>query len=133
MHRHFPGGPGVLSRRRFLQGLAAGGVVAGLGAAARPAWALKSPNEPVVLAGTDFDLVVGETPVDFTGRVRPAVTVNGSLPAPILRWREGTTVTVRMSASCDPEPTGSPHSETSPSMQSTTSPPTQTSSSTLRR
>jgi CopA family copper-resistance protein len=88
--------PGDASRRRFLQGLAAGGVVAGLGAWPRPAWALASPNEPVVLAGTDFDLVVGEMPVDFTGRVRPAVTVNGSLPAPVLRWREGTTVTVRV-------------------------------------
>ena len=82
-----------LSRRRFLQGLAAGGVIA---AWPRPSWALKSPNEPVVLAGTDFDLLVGETPVDFTGRVRPAVTVNGSLPAPVLRWREGTTVTLRV-------------------------------------
>jgi CopA family copper-resistance protein len=88
--------PGGASRRRFLQGLAAGGVVAGLGAWPRPSWALKSPNETVVLAGTDYDLVVGETPVDFTGRVRPAVTVNGSLPAPTLRWREGTTVNLRV-------------------------------------
>jgi CopA family copper-resistance protein len=84
------------SRRRFLQGLAAGGVIAGVGAWPRPAWALKSTGEATVLAGTDFDLVVGETPVDFTGRVRPAVTVNGSLPAPTLRWREGTTVTLRV-------------------------------------
>ena len=30
--------------------------------------------------------------MDFTGRVRPAITVNGTVPAPILRWREGTTV-----------------------------------------
>jgi CopA family copper-resistance protein len=98
--------PGDVSRRRFLQGLAAGGVVAGLGAWPRPTWALQSPNEPVLLAGTEFDLVVGETPVDFTGRVRPAVTVNGSLPAPTLRWREGTTVTLRVRNAL---PAGSPH------------------------
>lgn len=85
------------SRRRFLQGLAAGGVLAGFGGFSAPGWALKSPVGSPVLAGTDFDLVIGETLVDFTGRVRPAVTVNGSLPAPVLRWREGTTVTLRVS------------------------------------
>jgi CopA family copper-resistance protein len=84
------------SRRRFLQGLAAGGTLAGFGAWPRPSWALTSAGEATVLAGTDFDLVIGETPVDFTGRVRPAVTVNGSLPAPTLRWREGSTVTLRV-------------------------------------
>lgn len=49
-----------------------------------------------VLSGTHFDLTIGESIVNFTGRHRPAVTVNGSLPAPLLRWREGTTVTLRV-------------------------------------
>ena len=84
------------SRRRFLQGLAAGGAVASFGLWPRAGWALRAPGQPQVLAGTDFDLVIGETPMDFTGRVRPAVTVNGSLPAPILRWQEGSTVTLRV-------------------------------------
>ncbi len=35
--------------------------------------------------------------MNITGRPRPAVTVNGSLPAPVLRWREGDTVTLRVS------------------------------------
>src|SRR5688500_12886568 len=35
--------------------------------------------------------------MNFTGRTRPAITVNGSLPAPLLRWREGTTVNLRVS------------------------------------
>ena len=34
--------------------------------------------------------------MDFTGSPRVAVTVNGSVPAPTLRWREGDTVTVRV-------------------------------------
>ncbi|HEY7672965.1 MAG TPA: copper resistance system multicopper oxidase, partial [Gammaproteobacteria bacterium] len=34
--------------------------------------------------------------VDFTGTPGVATTVNGSLPAPILRWREGDTVTLRV-------------------------------------
>src|SRR5690606_11252117 len=49
-----------------------------------------------VLAGTDFDLAIGRTPVAIGGRVASATTVNGSLPGPILRWREGDTVTLRV-------------------------------------
>jgi FtsP/CotA-like multicopper oxidase with cupredoxin domain len=55
------------------------------------------PGNGNVLSGTSFDLSIGETPMNFTGRTRPAITVNGSLPAPILRWREGTTVDLRVS------------------------------------
>ncbi len=80
----------TVSRRRFVQGLAGGGALLSLRPAS--AWALATPGNPGVLAGTDFDLTIGETPVNFTGRTRMAATVNGSLPAPILRWREGTTV-----------------------------------------
>ncbi|WP_149193466.1 copper resistance system multicopper oxidase [Luteimonas suaedae] len=90
------GAPIRPSRRRFVQGLAAGGAIAGLGLWPRPGWALKSPGHDTVLAGTEFDLVIGETPMNITGRVRPAITVNGSLPAPVLRWREGTTVQLRV-------------------------------------
>ncbi|MDQ3511425.1 MAG: multicopper oxidase domain-containing protein, partial [Pseudomonadota bacterium] len=84
------------SRRRFVQGLAGSGAITGLGLWPRQVWALKSPGDPVVLSGTQFDLTIGETPMNITGRVRTAVTVNGSLPAPVLRWREGETVTLRV-------------------------------------
>lgn len=85
----------ALSRRRFIEGLAAGGAVATLGWP-KPTWALKSAGEPQIIAGTEFDLAIGETPMNFTGRTRPAITVNGSLPAPTLRWREGDTVRLRV-------------------------------------
>jgi CopA family copper-resistance protein len=49
-----------------------------------------------VLAGTEFNLTIAETPVDFTGAPRMATTVNGSIPAPTLRWREGDTVTLHV-------------------------------------
>ncbi|HSM12121.1 MAG TPA: copper resistance system multicopper oxidase [Lysobacter sp.] len=91
-----PDDPSKPSRRRFVQGLAATGAVAGLGLWPKPVWAVKSPGHPVVLSGTEFDLSIGETPINVTGRTRPAVTVNGSLPAPVLRWREGDTVTLRV-------------------------------------
>ena len=94
------------SRRRFVQGLAAGGAVAGLGLWPQSSWAMKSPGESNVLSGTEFDLVIGETPMNFTGQTRTAVTVNGSLPAPLLRWREGTTVNLRVSNAL---PVGSIH------------------------
>ncbi len=34
--------------------------------------------------------------VDVTGRMRPAVAVNGSIPGPTLRWREGEEVTIHV-------------------------------------
>ena len=36
------------------------------------------------------------------GAVRPAIVVNGSIPAPLLRWREGTTVNLRVSNALPP-------------------------------
>ena len=83
------------SRRRFVQGLSAAGV-AGLSSSLwLPAWA-RTEYRPQTLRGTEFDLVIGETPVNFTGAPRMATTINGSVPAPTLRWREGDTVTLRV-------------------------------------
>src|SRR3546814_260725 len=91
-----------LSRRRFVQGLAVGGAVAGLGLWSKPSWALKAPGQTEVLSGTDFRLTIGETPMNFTGNTRTAITVNGSIPAPILRWREGDTVNLYVSNALPP-------------------------------
>ena len=89
----------TLSRRRFVQGLAFGGVVAGAGLGRIPA-ALASGAALAVpgteLRGTDLNLAIGRSAVNFTGRTRSAITVNGSLPAPILRLREGDTVNLRV-------------------------------------
>ena len=86
-----------VDRRAFVKGLAMGGVVAGLGAWGDRAWAQDARTRQATraLTGTDFDLNLGETLVNFTGSPRIAHTVNGSLPAPILRWKEGDTVTLR--------------------------------------
>ena len=84
------------SRRTFVKGLAAGGLLGGLGLWRPPVWAVTSPGEPHVLTGSDFELFIGETPVNFTGTARTALTINGSLPGPLLRWREGDTVTLRV-------------------------------------
>ncbi|WHL19316.1 copper resistance system multicopper oxidase [Stenotrophomonas acidaminiphila] len=88
----------VLSRRRFVQGLALGGVVAGSGLwrASDALAAVPRTLAASELRGTDLSLAISRSTVDFTGRARSAVTVNGSLPAPILRWREGDTVSIRV-------------------------------------
>lgn len=102
MNTRNPPGPGALpmpSRRLFVQGLAAGGVVAGIAAVGVPQRALAAATAtprlagaPAVLSDTRIELAIGESLANFTGRTRPAITVNGSLPAPILRWREGQSV-----------------------------------------
>ena len=84
------------TRRTFVKGLAATGILGGMGMWRTPVWAVTSPGQPNVLSGNDFDLFIGETPVNITGAARTAMTINGSLPGPILRWREGETVTLRV-------------------------------------
>ncbi|WP_193090796.1 copper resistance system multicopper oxidase [Advenella sp. FME57] len=89
----------ILPRRRFVQGLAAGGVLFGLTPFATPSWgqaADVNKSMPEVQSGTEFNLEISETPVNFTGSPQMATTINGSLPGPTLRWREGDTVTIRV-------------------------------------
>jgi CopA family copper-resistance protein len=98
---HPPRGRAVnQSRRRFVQTLSLGGGAAALGLSFYP-WRSAAAEGtrstgPAVLSGTDFDLTIGNTPMNFTGRLRPTTSVNGSVPAPTLRWREGSTVTIRV-------------------------------------
>ncbi|HBX60861.1 MAG TPA: copper resistance system multicopper oxidase, partial [Methylophaga sp.] len=49
-----------------------------------------------VLTGQTIELVVDQSPVNFTGVTRMATTINGSIPAPTLRLREGDEVTIRV-------------------------------------
>jgi len=93
--------PPRVSRRRFVQGLAAGGVLA-----TTPAWLYASNNaqgpadahtgSAPVLSGRDIHLVVAESLVNFTGAPRMATTINGSIPAPTLHLREGDEVRIRV-------------------------------------
>jgi CopA family copper-resistance protein len=53
-----------------------------------------APHFPAILSGDHFELTIDSTPVNITGRRVMATTINGSIPGPTLRWREGDTVTV---------------------------------------
>lgn len=84
------------SRRTFVKGLTAGSLLGGIGLWQSPVWAIGGADQPGVLAGTEFDLFIGETPVNITGTQKTAMTINGGIPGPLLRWREGDTVTLRV-------------------------------------
>lgn len=97
-----PKPPGI-SRRRFVQGLAAGGVLGALGGLPGGAWSQPDAAPPragsgtaPALHGTEFDLVVEDAAVNFTGKPGVAQTINGTLPGPTLHWRKGDTVTIRV-------------------------------------
>jgi CopA family copper-resistance protein len=84
----------TVSRRRFVQGLAGGAVVAGLDWGGLHALAETGHGAPATLSGSHFELVTDSLPVNFTGRSSLATAVNGSVPGPTLRWRQGDVVTV---------------------------------------
>ncbi len=77
-------------RRRLLGGsLAFGAAAATQGLL--PAWAQggTSGAAPAALSGDHIALRIGHTPFSLGGQTGHAVTVNGTLPAPLIRLREG--------------------------------------------
>ncbi|GLR08790.1 hypothetical protein GCM10007905_15090 [Mixta theicola] len=84
------------SRRNFIKGITATGLVGGLGLRTFDAFSAVNLMQSRTLAGTDFDLFIGETPLNITGKTRYAKTINAGLPGPLLRWKEGDTVTLRV-------------------------------------
>lgn len=84
------------SRRTFVKGLASVGVLAGFGLWRQPLWAQSNPGQPAVLSATEFDLSIAALPVNITGQPRLAKAINGTIPGPTLRCREGDTVTIRV-------------------------------------
>src|SRR5215467_121959 len=103
------------SRRRFVQGVAGGAVLLAGGhhlgrasaAGSTPSLGTSSTDSQSgashsglssrsVLRGTDFELEIGSRRLNLTGNQRWATVVNGQLPAPLLCWRQGDTVTIRI-------------------------------------
>lgn len=81
-----------MGRRRLLMGATLGGAALGL-ESLLPAWARTGSAGSVsgmrALSGEDIRLTVGHSAFRTGGRTGHAVTVNGTLPAPLLHLREG--------------------------------------------
>ncbi len=91
------------ARRRFLQSTAALGLLEAFRGLA-PAFAQGiTASRPEIRVGDErvADLVIAHTPFGFGGRHGTAVTINGTVPGPILRFREGETVTIRVTNRLD--------------------------------
>ena len=87
-----------MSRRTFVKGVAMGGALGLLGLGGNPLFAStqRSQQGPVTLTGNRFDLTYSPLLVNYTGKERYATAINGSVPAPILRWKEGERVTLNV-------------------------------------
>ncbi len=99
---------GRVSRRDFFRYSSAAGAVVGLERIA-PEYAgpYHDPGSarpaPQVLSGSDgpIDIVVDRTAIDVAGRTGSAVTMNGTVPGPLLRFREGDDAVIRVTNRLD--------------------------------
>ncbi len=96
---------GALDRRRFLRSLAILGGGAAL-ADLLPAWALPAQageRSPAALSGEDIHLKIGHASISVDGRASHAVTINGTVPGPLIRLKEGQTVRLHVSNGLEEE------------------------------
>jgi CopA family copper-resistance protein len=95
-----------LTRRRFVQCAGAAGLAAGLGGAPL------SPARGEVVAASGgagtldategpIDLRIARTPIRVGGRRGEAVTINGAVPGPLIRFREGGEAEIRVHNALD--------------------------------
>ncbi|WP_302931857.1 multicopper oxidase domain-containing protein, partial [Klebsiella sp. SWET4] len=93
----------ALDRRRFLQSLAVLGGGATL-ASLLPSWARAAGDPgraPAALSGEDIKLTIGHTPITVDGKAGHAVTINGTVPGPLIRLKEGQHVRLSVTNTLD--------------------------------
>ena len=84
------------TRRAMLKGAVGLGGLAGI-----PAWARAMPHGPIrqgfdEVSGKVIDLAVGQGAIEVAGRSGHAFAVNGSVPGPLVRLKEGEAATLRV-------------------------------------
>ena len=88
-----------LNRRRFIRASAALGLLAGL-PRFMPAYALENAGQQASPVGgakaNEIDLVIRELQMTFGKRRGTVVTVNGTVPGPLERLREGSDAILRV-------------------------------------
>ena len=91
-----------VSRREFLRTGALGLTTLGAGMLLpRPTWAMSDVAGLDSTSAASGDLRIGAAPVTIDGRRTTATGINGTVPGPLLRWREGTTVDFSVHNSLD--------------------------------
>ncbi len=88
-----------MTRRVWLQRAGALGLLAALERFVPSyAWASASNGEAHTsqLDGHVVDLTIAETPFRLDGRTAPAITINGTIPGPVIRLKEGQQATLRV-------------------------------------
>ncbi|MQR98415.1 copper resistance system multicopper oxidase [Gluconobacter aidae] len=103
---------GGLTRRRFVTGTGAGGLLAALphtshAFPSRPSSGASSGASSGIIPSHPsdrWDLKVGHTRISLDGKTMHAPTVGGTVPGPILRFRQGDTVNINVTNTLD-EPT----------------------------
>lgn len=81
----------VTSRRSVLQTMLAAGASSLL-----PAWAKAAPGAPASLSGEDITLTIGHASVRLDGRTGHAMAINGTVPGPLIRLKEGQQARIRV-------------------------------------
>jgi CopA family copper-resistance protein len=92
-----------IDRRRLIRSAANGALALGA-SGLLPAWARSASDGNLGIAqltGRVFDLTVSKFPVRIGGRAGDAVGVNGTIPAPLLRFREGDEITINVANALD--------------------------------
>ena len=89
----------TLTRRRFIRSSAALGLLAGLQRIV-PAYAFENTGlQPKAAGDSDanaIDLLIREEQLQFGNRRGTAITINGTVPGPLVRLREGRDATLRV-------------------------------------
>ncbi|MGI8470560.1 MAG: copper resistance system multicopper oxidase [Pyrinomonadaceae bacterium] len=90
----------LISRREILKGIGVAGALAAM-KGLLPAYAQTVFSETVApkdgqLSGSVIDLTIAETPFRVGSRASKATTINGTLPGPLIRLREGQDITLNV-------------------------------------
>ena len=89
----------TLTRRRFIRSSAALGLLAGLQRIV-PAYAFEDTGLKAAPVGESeangLDLIIREEQLEFGTRRGTAITINGTVPGPLVRLREGRDATLRV-------------------------------------
>ena len=103
-----------LDRRTLLRG-ALGLSAAGL----LPGWAMAAQGgrSPEALSGDEIKLTVGHTMASIDGRTGHAVAVNGTIPGPLIRLKEGQRVRLAVTNTLDVKGSHAPRPRARPRLR----------------